>query len=95
MIFFLWSADFFSKLTFSKNSIRNTISVANSLDPDQARHYVGPDLGPNCLQWLSADGTSRQRVNISNTFSVAPDLGSNCLQRSSADEKFAVSKEKP
>ena len=27
---------FFSKLTFSKNSIRNTIRVSNSLDPDQA-----------------------------------------------------------
>ena len=24
--------------------------MSNSLDPDQARHYVGPDLGPNCLQ---------------------------------------------
>ena len=32
----------------------NTIRVSNSLDPDQARHFVGPDLGPNCLQWLSA-----------------------------------------
>ena len=21
-----------------------------SMDPDQARHFVGPDLGPNCLQ---------------------------------------------
>ena len=30
--------------------IRNTISVLNSLDPDQARHFVRPDLGPNCLQ---------------------------------------------
>ena len=26
---------FFSKLTFSKNSFRNTIRVSNSLDPDQ------------------------------------------------------------
>ena len=26
---------------------------SNSLDPDQARHIVGPDLGPNCLQRLS------------------------------------------
>ena len=26
----------------------NTIQVSNSLDPDQARHFVGPDLGPNC-----------------------------------------------
>ena len=30
------------------------------LDPDQAKHFVGPDLGPICLQWLSADNTSRQ-----------------------------------
>ena len=38
---------------------------SNSLDPDQARHFVGPDLGPNCLQRLSADDISRasgQRV---------------------------------
>ena len=54
---------FFSKSTFLKNSLRNAITVSNSLDPDQDRHYVGPDLGPNCLQWLSADDTSRQRVN--------------------------------
>ena len=27
-------------------------TIANSLDPDQARHFVGPDLGPNCLQRL-------------------------------------------
>ena len=25
------------------------ITFANSLDPDQARHFVGPDLDPNCL----------------------------------------------
>ena len=25
------------------------ITFANSLDPDQDRHYVGPDLDPNCL----------------------------------------------
>ena len=25
------------------------IIFANSLDPDQARQYVGPDLDPNCL----------------------------------------------
>ena len=46
---------FFSKSTFSKNSFTNTIRVSNSLDPDLARHFVGPDLGPNCLQRLSAD----------------------------------------
>ena len=37
----------------------NTIRVSNSLDPDQERHFVGPDLGPNCLQRLSADNKSR------------------------------------
>ena len=29
--------------------------MTNSLDPDRARLFVGPDLGPNCLQRLSAD----------------------------------------
>ena len=57
-----FAADFFSKTTFSKNYFRNTIRVSNSLDPDQARQYVGPDLGPNCLQRLSADDNSRQNV---------------------------------
>ena len=63
--FFLLSADFFSKLTFSKNSFRNSIRVSNSLDSDQDRHSVCPDLAPNCLQRLSADvkvATGRQRV---------------------------------
>ena len=35
--------------------------VAKNLDPDQARHFVGPDLGPNCLQRLSVL-TSRQSL---------------------------------
>ena len=40
--------------------------VSNGLDPGQARRFVGkknvgPDLGPKCLQRLSADDTSRQR----------------------------------
>ena len=46
---------FFSKLIFSENSFRNTIRVTNSLDPDQDRHSVGPDLGPNFLRRLSAN----------------------------------------
>ena len=36
-------------------------SVSNSFDPDQARHIVGSDLGPNCLKRLSADGTTRRQ----------------------------------
>ena len=33
----------------SKKNFRNSIRLSNSLDPDQARHNVGPDLGQNCL----------------------------------------------
>ena len=36
--------------------------MSNSLDQDQARHFVEPDLGPNCLQKLSADDTSMQKL---------------------------------
>ena len=60
---FLSSADFFQNQLFEKNSFRNTIRMSNSLDPDQARRFVEPDLGPNCLPSLSADDTGRQRVN--------------------------------
>ena len=62
----------FSKLTFSKNYFRNIIRMLNSLDPDQARHIVGPDLGPICLPWLSADGTRQSKFGISN-ISGTPD----------------------
>ena len=40
----------------------NTIQVSNSLNPDQARHFVGTDLGPNCLQKLSADNRSLAKI---------------------------------
>ena len=50
-------------ITFFKKSIRNTIRMSSSLDPDQARRSVGPDLGANYLPRLSADDTGRQRVN--------------------------------
>ena len=38
--------------------------MSNSLDPDQARHNVGTDLGPNYLQRLSAEHTRRQRFKL-------------------------------
>ena len=34
--------------------------MSNSLDPDQAQHFVRPDLDPNCLQRLSADSIGKQ-----------------------------------
>ena len=36
--------------------------MSNGLDPDQNRKNAGPNLGPSCLQSISADNTSRQRV---------------------------------
>ena len=49
----------FFKITFKINSYENTIRVSTRLDTDQDRHFVGPDLRPNCLQRLSADDKSR------------------------------------
>ena len=42
-------------------SFRIAISV-KQLGPDQTRQYVGPNLGPSRLQWLSADDITRQSV---------------------------------
>ena len=56
-------------LTFSKIIFRNTCyQCQKSLDPDQDLHSVGPDLGPNCLQRLSADN-NQIRVCNENYFS--------------------------
>ena len=44
---------FFIQINSSKFSFRNTIRMPNTLKPD---------LGPNCLQKLSADDTIKQRV---------------------------------
>ena len=55
----LLSADF-SKLTFKNDFRSKSIRVSNSLDPDQDRHFVGPDLSPNCLEWLSAGDNSHR-----------------------------------
>ena len=41
---------------------------SNSLNPDQAGHFVRPDLDLNCLQRLSADGTSQQRITACMVF---------------------------
>ena len=42
----------FEKTSFPKTDVKKCrllITFANSLYPDQARHFVGPDLDPNCL----------------------------------------------
>ena len=57
------STDFFHSKLFYKKSFRITISVVNGLDPDQDRHNVGPDLGPNCLRMTKVDA-SKERVKF-------------------------------
>ena len=49
---------------FSKISFRNATRVSNSFAPDQARHIVRPNPGRNCLQMLSTDDSSKQRVKV-------------------------------
>ena len=40
-------------------------NLANSLDPDQARRFVGPDLDPNCLTlWWYSGNTFWKKVNF-------------------------------
>ena len=48
----------------SKHTNRISTREANRLDPDQARLFVGTDPDPTCLQRLSADDTSKQRVKL-------------------------------
>ena len=60
-VFFFCRLLFFFKINAFENVFKNIIIVSNILDPDQARSFVRPDLGPNCLQKLSAEDTSRQR----------------------------------
>ena len=50
-----------------KGVICNMTTLSNSSQStrptDQNGHFVGPDLGQNCLQRLSLEDTSRQRVD--------------------------------
>ena len=71
----------FIKINFlEKKSFKNIIRVSNSLDPDQARRFSGPVLGPNGLEILSVDDTSRkirwkmQSVQIATCRWNTPDL---------------------
>ena len=50
----------FFKINFSTNYFGNAIRASNGLDSEQNQCSVGPDLGPNCLQRLSADDISRR-----------------------------------
>ena len=63
MIFLSWLIFFFQNQLFNTILSGKLSKHQTVLDPGQARRFVGPDLGPNGLQRLTADDTSRQRTN--------------------------------
>ena len=62
--FCIASAELFSQNHLIRKILPEIPFVSNSLDPDQAPPNVGTELGPSCLQRLSADNTSRQNLII-------------------------------
>ena len=52
VIFMIICRYFFQNTLYS---FSNNIILSNSLDRDQDRHSVGPDLGPNCFKRLADD----------------------------------------
>ena len=49
-----------------KKKIRNNFRGSSGLDPDQALHFVGPDLGSNFLQmFLLDDDKSKMLCRLS------------------------------
>ena len=65
----LSSKDYF-QINFFKKYFQEYYQNVHSLDLDQAGYFVWPDLGPNKLQRLSADATSRQRVIIAESHRI-------------------------
>ena len=57
------SADFF-KINFFEKFLRECHLSVKQLNTDQARHFVVPDLGSNCLRKLSADDTIFFKINV-------------------------------
>ena len=60
----LSSADFFQHYFFSSKFFSGIISVLNSLDLNQAKYSVGPDLCLNCFQQMTKFIASRQRIMV-------------------------------
>ena len=53
---FFMSADFFKIHVFEKFFLEY-LQYVKRLDPDQAQHNIGPELGPDCFKKLSAEDT--------------------------------------
>ena len=74
------------KSTFSKNYF-SYIRVSNSLDPGQARQFVGPDLRPNCLQRLNYRRRYWQVIGTGKEFTNSCDECLNPYQGREKDKK--------
>ena len=59
---FFFTVLIFFKINFLEKFFQDYNQSVNNLDPDKTQHFVGPDLGPNCLQRISAEDTSRKRI---------------------------------
>ena len=62
-MFFLLSTEFLLKINFFQKFSQEYLSVSNNLDPDQAQHHVGPDLGRICFQSYQ-ETLAGKRVNL-------------------------------
>ena len=52
-------------ILFTKFAFSNILSgILSGFDPDQARHFVGPDLGPSSLRRLSTGDTGRLNLTL-------------------------------
>ena len=49
----------FFKIEIFKKNFQEYHRSIKQFGSKSGRHFVGPDLGPNCLQRLSADDTSK------------------------------------
>ena len=73
---------FFKINFFPKRTFKNTIRVSIGLGSGQDRRSVGLDLGPNCLQILSADDTRKELMALEHGVYIEP-LGSLNIQHQS------------
>ena len=61
---------FFSKLSFSKISFRNISWYQTVWSGIRLHCFAWPDLGPKCLQRLSADDIGRRRIALYSILSI-------------------------
>ena len=77
----------FSSKKFSQEYLQRVKQFGSRI-PDQVRHFVGPDLDPNCLQRLSAEDTSKQRIFASVFRQYL--RGARCMSQVKLEGKVAI-----